>query len=265
MSTPHPNFLINLNSLFLYIVINMKKTVILLLLLSIYSVSHGSDTLYFHLSNPYKTEKSADGKYFRKAIFTKDSGWFALDYNDSNRLVLRGYYTDTTFATRNFQHFYYGEKGGVHMIRSYKNGKPDGINAEFNDKGDTVWRQTFAAGKLTSTWTRKDYEQKEITFSIVEQSAEFTGGPSRWGFYLNKNLVYPKAAIKKEIEGIVHVLFVVGSDGEVSGVQIRKSIHPLLDEEAMRLIKSSPRWKPAMWDGIKVAQYLIQPVVFRLE
>jgi len=244
----------------------MKFFAASIFLLFFFSRATANDTLFFRLSDPYKTTKNADGRYLRKAVFKKDSGWLALDYNDSNRLVVRGYYTDTTFNVRNFQHFYYGhQKGILYMIRSYKNGKPDGTNVGFSDKGDTVWTQQFASGKIISSWTRPDYGSKEIIYVFAEEAAQFTGGPSKWGFYLSKNLAYPKQAIKKEIQGTVVVLFIVGSNGEVSDVTIKKSVHPLLDEEAMRLIKSSPRWKPATWDGMKVAQYMAQPVVFRVE
>ena len=61
------------------------------------------------------------------------------------------------------------------------------------------------------------------------------------------------------------MLFVVSSAGDVTDVEVLKSVHPLLDQEATRLIKSSAKWKPALWDGIKVAQFKAQPVVFRLE
>ena len=246
--------------------IYMRTAIGIILFILFCADLHANDTLYFRLSDPYKTTKSADGKYLRKTILVKDSGWIAFDYNDSNRLVARGYYTDTFFRTRNFTHYFYNEREHFcQLVRSYKNGKPDGLNIGLDDKGDTLWKQTFNAGKTVSSWTRPGYGLKEITYIVAEEDADFPGGLSRWSRYLSENFKYPKPAIKKEIQGTVMVLFIVGSNGEVSGVQIIQSVHPLLDEEAMRLIKNAPRWTPAKWDGMKVAQYKAQPVVFRLE
>ena len=111
----------------------MKRTLILFLFCVGYSFAHASDTLYFHLSNPYASTKDVAGKYLRKAIVTKDSGWFAIDYNDSNKLVAQGHFTDTNFRTKIFAHHYFNSKKGFHsLIRTYANGKLDGLTAAFD-------------------------------------------------------------------------------------------------------------------------------------
>jgi TonB family protein len=243
----------------------MKPTVAFILFVVLYLPSSAADTLYFRLASPYNSQKSEAGEYLRKAIFIKDSGWLAWDFNDSNRLVARGFFTDTNFHVRDFTHYFYSAKGFCRMMRTYHRGKLEGLTVAYGEKGDTLWKQVFANHQLISTWTQPGYTAKEVTYIEAEQDAEYPGGLSRWGYYLSKNLKYPKDARNKEIMGMVVVLFVVSSKGEVTEVEVTKSVDPSLDKEAMRLIRASPKWTPASWDGIKVAQYKAQPVIFRLE
>ena len=67
----------------------MKTAAVIIVLSLCYSIVQANDTLYFRVGNPYKSEKNAEGEYLRKAIFIKDSGWLAMDFNDSNKLVAR--------------------------------------------------------------------------------------------------------------------------------------------------------------------------------
>jgi protein TonB len=105
----------------------------------------------------------------------------------------------------------------------------------------------------------------DTTYTVVEIESEFPGGAKGWIRYLTDNFHYPKAAVRKRIQGEVVVQFIVDKQGKVTEVAVIKSVHPLLDEEAMRLIKESPDWKPAMQNGKKVKSYKKQPIVFRLE
>jgi TonB family protein len=104
----------------------------------------------------------------------------------------------------------------------------------------------------------------DSAYTHVEIESEFPGGQKAWGAYLNSNLEYPKKAVRKNIQGTVVVQFIVEKDGKVSNVEVVRSVDPLLDQEAMRLILRSPNWKPAVLDGKKVRSYKKQPIVFQL-
>ena len=105
----------------------------------------------------------------------------------------------------------------------------------------------------------------DTTFTKVEIESEFPGGAKGWIRYLTDNFNYPKAAVRKRIQGTVSVQFIVDRDGKVTNAEVIKSVHPLLDKEALRLIQESPKWKPAIQDGKKVRSYKKQPVVFMLQ
>src|SRR6476620_3769296 len=98
-------------------------------------------------------------------------------------------------------------------------------------------------------------------FAKVEIESEFPGGDNGWLKYLTENFKYPKAAIRKRIQGTVIVQFIVDKQGKVTDAQVIQSVHSLLDKEALRLIKESPNWKPAIQDGRPVRSYKKQPVV----
>ena len=83
------------------------------------------------------------------------------------------------------------------------------------------------------------------------------GAFSKW---VTEHLVYPKEA--SPIEGVVKVKFVVGRDGHVQEVEVVKGLHPLLNAEAVRVIKKSPKWKPGKADGVPVRCSYVLPVVF---
>jgi protein TonB len=105
----------------------------------------------------------------------------------------------------------------------------------------------------------------DSTFTIVEIESEFPGGAKGWIRYLTDNFNYPKAAVRKRIQGTVVVQFIIDKEGNVTDAEVIKSVHPLLDKEALRLIQESPKWKPAMQGGKKVKSYKKQPVVFQLQ
>jgi protein TonB len=96
---------------------------------------------------------------------------------------------------------------------------------------------------------------------MIEETPEFPGGRSVWLSYLGENLTYPKV-LKEKISGQVVAKVYVDPTGTVSNVEIIKSLHPLLDEEVIRVIKGSPKWKPAKHNGKTVQMTFNQPVTF---
>jgi periplasmic protein TonB len=112
----------------------------------------------------------------------------------------------------------------------------------------------------------KDNEDYDKTFTKVEIESEFPGGSGAWLRYLNKNLRYPDDAVNNEIQGTVIVQFIVDKEGNVSDVTpISGPDNGGLREEAVRVIKKSGKWTPAVQNGRSVKSYKKQPIVFKLE
>ncbi len=99
---------------------------------------------------------------------------------------------------------------------------------------------------------------------IVEQMPEFPRGNEAMFQFLSKNIVYPPVAIKDKIEGMVICTFIVNKDGYISYIKIVRGIHPLLDTEAIRVIKTMPKWNPSKQSGKPVAIKFTLPIRFSL-
>jgi protein TonB len=100
---------------------------------------------------------------------------------------------------------------------------------------------------------------------IVEVKPAFIGGDQALFNYIKKNVKYPKKARKEEIQGKVYVSFVIEKDGAIGEVLIKKGVHELLDEEAMRVIKSMPKWTPGTQGGKPVRVQFVLPISFSLK
>lgn len=108
---------------------------------------------------------------------------------------------------------------------------------------------------------KEDYDK---TFTKVEIESEYPGGMAAWMRYLNKTLRYPDEAVNNEIQGDVIVQFIVDKEGNVSDVEAIAGPQELKDE-AVRVIKKSGKWTPAVQNGRQVKSYKKQPIKFRLE
>ena len=105
----------------------------------------------------------------------------------------------------------------------------------------------------------------EEVFLVVEDQPEFPGGTQAMMKYLADNIKYPKEAHEKGIQGRVIANLVINKDGSISDVEVMRSVHPLLDAEAVRVIAEMPNWKPGMQRGQAVRVRFTLPIAFRLE
>lgn len=101
-------------------------------------------------------------------------------------------------------------------------------------------------------------------YDVVEQMPSFPGGISGLRTYLNQNIRYPAEAQDNCVQGRVVVSFVVEKDGHISDVTVVRSVDPLLDKEAVRVIRNMPRWTPGKQGGELVKVRYNVPVSFRL-
>ncbi len=103
-----------------------------------------------------------------------------------------------------------------------------------------------------------------ISFRVVEQLPEFPGGASAFILWLTRTLQYPSAAQAQNIQGKVVVSFIVNKDGSIADVKLEKPLHPLLDREALRVIRMMPKWKPGLQNNQPCRTMVAVPVVFKI-
>lgn len=109
------------------------------------------------------------------------------------------------------------------------------------------------------------HEEENIVFDIVEQQPMFPGGQTALMKYLSEHTKYPVVAQENGVQGRVTVQFVVEKDGSISDVHVLRGVDPSLDKEAVRVVKSMPRWTPGKQNGINVRVNYRVPVLFRLQ
>lgn len=133
------------------------------------------------------------------------------------------------------------------------------------DEGIVVIAASDGGKGVVEAPKAKITEDYEKTFIKVEIESEYPGGPTAWQRYLNKNFHYPEDAASNEIQGVVMIQFIVDKEGNVSEVQaISGPEEGGLREEAVRVIRKSGLWIPAIQNGRKVKSYKKQAVVFKL-
>lgn len=146
------------------------------------------------------------------------------------------------------------------------------------DAQDTLQAQTLDA-KATALAQGNDPERQKLedkfitnygsgldsVYTVIRTSPEFPGGEKALDTFVEKNMRYPKAARRAQVGGKVFLTFIVNSDGSLQNIEVLKGMGFGTDEEAIRLVKSMPRWSPGMReDGQKVNVKFNLPIGFDL-
>lgn len=172
--------------------------------------------------------------------------------------------------------------GAVIRISGSKLGTVTDRNGEFSleaKKGDRL--EVMYVGYANGTFVVSDPQVKfdirlqkddsdvsstsDNPFDVVEEMPQFPGGAAALMQYLSKNIRYPEEAHKNNIQGRVIVNFIVETDGSITEAKVTRSIHPLLDAEALRVINAMPKWNPGMQGGKPVRVKYTVPVTFKLQ
>ncbi|MEI6347773.1 MAG: TonB family protein [Bacteroidota bacterium] len=213
-------------------------------------------------------------------IIKKNNNKFVVEYYDNKALRIEiGEFSTLSPPIKNGQFMIYYETGAIKSrcnfvnnniqgegIEYHKNGTPQeisnfelnlkhGISTEFMDDSTLVVTRTYDKGKLIKEKFpfREIQEKGKFDSDIYVDTnvilPHFPNGENSMTSFIDKNLIYPIEAKKNGIAGEVITQFVVEIDGTLSNIKVIKSIHPLLDKEAIRIIKLMPKWVPAKKRG----------------
>jgi len=108
-------------------------------------------------------------------------------------------------------------------------------------------------------------EVEDKVYTVIEQMPQFPGGEGELLNYINKNIKYPVIAQENGVQGKVILRFVVSKTGTVDKVEVIRSLDPACDKEAVRVVKTLPKFIPGKQNGINVAVWYTLPVTYRLE
>lgn len=124
--------------------------------------------------------------------------------------------------------------------------------------------QLMKKNTLTDNNSPQIPADSDKVYDVVENMPQFPGGPSAMMKFLSDNIKYPVAAEEKMQQGRVIVTFIVECDGTVTNAKVAMSAGEHFDNEALRVIKSMPRWIPGRQNGSTVRVKNTFPVTFRL-
>ncbi len=132
--------------------------------------------------------------------------------------------------------------------------KTDDINA--------IVRSTRLGPEVMTVEASED----DSVFSVVEQKPQFPGGENALFRFLGENIIYPAIAMANNIQGRVICQFIVEKDGSISNIEIvRSGGDKSLDTEALRVLKTMPKWEPGVQNGKRVRVRYTIPVIFKLQ
>ncbi len=158
-------------------------------------------------------------------------------------------------------------------IYFYKNNIKSSKGNYINNKKSGKWVEYFGCEKDSSVYTILEDGKKEYTFkskyedifTVVEVMPEFPTGQTEMFKFIQSNIIYPKEAEQKKWIGKTFIKFVVNENGNIVDVEVAKSSgYDILDDEAIRVIKSMPKWKPGRQNNKNVQVQLLIPFNFTL-
>lgn len=125
---------------------------------------------------------------------------------------------------------------------------------------------TVASNSNTSSEPKEKEAAEPPVYSaqLVDTPPEFNGGQAKLARYLNRNLKYPSRAREQNVQGKVFISFIIEPTGDLSNFTVMRGIGSGCDEEALRVLRSSPNWKPGILEGKPVRTRYVLPIIFRL-
>ena len=137
----------------------------------------------------------------------------------------------------------------------------DAVTSESIEKADTLQGKPT---KIIIVGDKENPDNKEEPYTMVEQMPQFPGGMKalmEYMEYISTNLRYPEEAKDLCLHGRVIIGFTVKEDGSITDVEVVRSLHPIVDAEAVRVISKMPKWQPGMQDGKPVPVKYTVPVI----
>ena len=125
-------------------------------------------------------------------------------------------------------------------------------------------KSTSKAGEITAERSAPKKVFKGKVYDLVDEMPSFPGGLEELYKWIDNNVQYPAVARENGIEGRVIVKFIVEKDGSLSDSTVIRSVHPIVDREALRLVGQMPKWNPGKRAGIPVRVRCCLPIKFKL-
>lgn len=141
--------------------------------------------------------------------------------------------------------------------------QPDEEQGNEGDEDESVLRDLVAEDDKALASLNVD-PQNPLNFHVVEDLPQYPGGAVELMKWLTKTLRYPSVAQQQKVQGRVVAVFYVEKDGSITGINIVRSLSPECDQEALRVLKMMPHWKPGIQHDQPCRTKVQIPIVFKL-
>lgn len=239
---------------------------------SLYAQRSKKNVTFYVFDENWKGCKLEEAKYLASQQMLGDTAYEWRYYQFDGPLLSVETYKDKEANIAHGSFTYYGTDGQMDSSGYTFEGKKNDWWYYYTDSF-TLWKkEKYEMGKLVihmdlasiEAEREENRKKSEVEKHWGEVEAVFKGGTEDWVKYIQKNINFPDRARNLKKEGSLLLQFVVNTDGTTSDITILRSVEYSLDEEAIRLIKDSPKWRPAHQDGRLVKAYRRQPLKFQL-
>jgi hypothetical protein len=259
------------------------KKLLIVICLGITSFLHAQkkETFYVFKEDWSAAKDMNDAFYFMQQLRENDTTYTCKFYRVFGPMVKMETYRDADLTTPMGRFAWYNEKGYLDSTGEVYYGRKDGSWSYHFDSGKAMITSYYDKGKLQSTrdefnkvirmpdGSTKPFEPIDTTGpkDETEKEAIFKGGGKAWRFYLEKNLVVPKRFLMNvprgnSMKAEVIISFNVEKDGSLNDIFLYRTSEWSVDTEALRLIKTAPRWSPAIQKGVPVIYRQKQSITF---
>jgi len=198
---------------------------LLLTLFTVLAYGQKIDTVYYDAD--WKVTAKNNSSYYRIAKTIESGKLYEVeDFYNSGKIQMKGSYSSLVPEIKNGVFTWYHDNG--------------------NPKSEVVYENNIS--KSTKYWKEDGTPQTEAE-ATLEKQPSYPGGITKLYKYIGKNFVYPPSLAKARPKGTIILTFVVDKEGGISDVEVTQSVHPLMDAEAVRVIKDMPKWEPGIQYG----------------
>ncbi len=195
-------------------------------------------------------ETEALARYSREARMLEDGSYEVTIYYIDGTKKMIGSYNDHKFSEPHgyFEYF-------------YRNGQRESAGEYCSGRKCGVWKRWAWDGGERADRVYPDRQQKKV----ITEPAQFPGGYQALTSFIQKHTIYPKAALEKNITGIVKIAFRIDEGGLVRDVEVVERSASMISQAALECIWNMPLWEPATKNGREVASTFILPLIFTIE
>lgn len=248
---------------------NMKKclwTVLLVLLVSVSFAQKSKLTITYYDETWMKVKNKKYATFYQESYTERDTLFVTDFYLDGNKQMV-GQFSDRKEEVKVGFFVFYAKNGSKESEGNFANNKREGGWKYYHPNGTVSALVEYRSDSIIKA---EEFNENGVqlnendTLNFADNLPKFSNDPEDLYKFISKKIQYPTWAKRLNIDGKVVIRFVVDKNVDIVDVQLIKSAHPTLDEEALRVVKSMPSWFPGTHEGKPVCIRYTLPILFKL-